>query len=58
MSRMRADLVLTARVLDKDNHNAVLYERRIVDTPEIDRSLTTAEFQALTGMHWAVCSRT
>ena len=49
MSRMRADLVLTARVLDKDNHNAVLYERRIVDTPEIDRSLTTAEVLALTG---------
>ena len=49
MSRMRADLVLTARVLDKDNHNAVLYERRIVDTPEIDRSLTTAEVLALSG---------
>jgi len=49
MSRMGADVVLTARVLDKDNLNAVLYERRFVDTPEIDRSLTTAEFLALTG---------
>jgi hypothetical protein len=43
MSRMGADVVLTARVLDKDNLNAVLYERRLVDTPEIDRSLSTAE---------------
>ena len=50
MTRAKQNLILTARVLDKTNQNAVLYERTVVDTPLVDHSLTTAEFQAITGM--------
>jgi hypothetical protein len=50
MTRVQTNLVLTARVLDKDNQLAVLYQRSVVDTPQADPSLTTAEVEALTGM--------
>jgi hypothetical protein len=51
MTRVQTNLVLTARVLDKDNQLAVLYQRSVVDTPQVDPSLTTAEVEAMTGMH-------
>lgn len=44
-------VILTARVLDKENKNAVLYERSVVDTPKVDRTLTQAEMEAASGMH-------
>lgn len=50
LTRVTQGLILTARVLDKANHNAVLYERSVVDTPKVDRSLTEAEQQAASGM--------
>ena len=31
--------------------NAVLYERSVVDTPGVDRTLTQAEMEAASGMH-------
>ena len=50
LTRVGANLVVTARVLDKDNQEAVLYERSVVDTPQVDPTLTAAEIEALTGM--------
>jgi len=50
LTRVRTNLVLTARLLDKDNHDAVLYQRAVVDTPEADPSLTAEAVQALTGI--------
>jgi hypothetical protein len=53
LTRVNPNVVLTARVLDKDNHNAVLYERSVVDTPAVDRCLTTDEVFAASGMNLA-----
>jgi len=50
MTRVSPDVILTARILDKANDNAVLYERSVVDTPNVDRTLTTAEMEAASGM--------
>ena len=50
LTRVRTNLVLTARLLDKDNHDAVLYQRAVVDTPESDPSLTAEAVHALTGI--------
>ena len=44
------NVILTARVLDKDSGGAVLYERGIVDTPASDPSLDSAQIAAMTGM--------
>ena len=44
------NVILTARVLDKGNGGAVLYERGIVDTPASDPSLDSAQIAAITGM--------
>ena len=44
------NVILTARVLDKSNGGAVLYERSIVDTPASDPSLNSAQIAAITGM--------
>src|SRR4029434_9962127 len=44
------DVILTARILDKANNNAVLYERSVVDTPNVDRTLTETEMEAASGM--------
>jgi len=49
-TRVVPDLILTSRILDKANHNAVLYERSFVDTPNVDRTLTQAELLAASGM--------
>jgi len=44
-----SNVILTARVLDKSNGGAVLYERSIVDTPASDPSLDSAQIAAITG---------
>jgi hypothetical protein len=44
------DLIVTGRVLDKANHNAVLYERSIVDTPNADPTLSTDELEERSGL--------
>lgn len=44
------NVILTARVLDKSNGEAVLYERSTVDTPASDPSLSSAQITAITGM--------
>jgi hypothetical protein len=49
-TRVAPNLILTVRILDKTNHNAVLYERSVVDTPNVDRTLTQAELYAASGM--------
>jgi hypothetical protein len=54
MTRMQTNLVLTARVLEKGGQGAVLFERSVVDTPGVDPTLTTAEFETLTGMHFSI----
>jgi hypothetical protein len=51
VTRVNPNVILTARVLDKENSNAVLYERSVVDTPNVDRTLTQAEMEAASGMH-------
>jgi hypothetical protein len=50
LTRVSPNLIITARVLDKANDNAVLYERSVVDTPSVDRTLTEAEMEAASGM--------
>lgn len=49
LTRDGANMIVTTRVLDKANQNAVVFERSFVDTPAVDSSLTTAQFAALTG---------
>ena len=51
VTRANANAILTARVLDKDQQNAVLYEHSVVDTPQADRSLSSAELLAVSGMN-------
>jgi hypothetical protein len=51
ITRVNPNVILTVRVLDKENNNAVLYERSVVDTPSVDRTLTQAEMEAASGMH-------
>jgi hypothetical protein len=46
VTRVSPNVILTARVLDKANNNAVLYERSVVDTPNVDRTLTQTEMDA------------
>jgi len=50
LTRAGANALLTTRVLDKGNPNLVLYERSVVDTPNADPALTSAELQNLSGM--------
>jgi hypothetical protein len=49
LTRDGLNMIVTTRVLDKGNQNAVVFERSFVDTPGVDASLTTAQFAALTG---------
>jgi hypothetical protein len=44
------NVILTARVLDKGNGEAVLYERSTVDTPASDPRLNSAQLAAITGV--------
>ena len=52
LTRVNPNLVITIRVLDKADPNTVLYQHSVVDSPSADPTLTTAQFQALTGMRW------
>jgi len=54
LTRTDPNLVLTARVLDKDNQETVLYQRSFVDTPQADPTLTSAELLALSGMNLTI----
>ena len=51
LTRVSPNVIITVRILDKANGNAVLYERHAVDTPNVDRSLTHADMDAASGMH-------
>ena len=51
VTRVSPNVIITTRVLDKANDNAVLYERSVVDTPNVDRTLTQTELEAASGMH-------
>jgi hypothetical protein len=50
VTRVSPNVIITTRVLDKANDNAVLYERSVVDTPNVDRTLTQLELEAVSGM--------
>ena len=50
MTQVSPNVIITARILDKANNNAVLYERSVVDTPDVDRTLTDPEMEAASGM--------
>jgi hypothetical protein len=50
MTRVDPNVIVTARILDKANDNAVLYQRSVVDTPNVDRTLTETEMEAVSGM--------
>lgn len=51
VTRVNPNVIITTRVLDKANNNAVLYERSAVDTPGVDPTLTESELEAASGMH-------
>lgn len=51
LTRVDPNVVVTVRVLDKENQEAVLYQRSVVDTPQADPTLTQAELLALSGMN-------
>jgi hypothetical protein len=50
LTRVSPNVIITTRVLDKENDNAVLYERSVVDTPNVDHTLTRTELAAASGM--------
>jgi hypothetical protein len=50
LTRAGQNVLLTARVLDKDNQNAVIYERTVLDTPASDPSLSHAQLMAIAGV--------
>jgi hypothetical protein len=50
LTRDNANVILTARVLDKSQANAVVFERSFVDTPAVDPSLSANEFRQKTGI--------
>jgi hypothetical protein len=52
LTRRQTDLIITTRVLDKANPGIVLFQHAVVDTPASDPTLTTAQFQALTGIRF------
>jgi len=51
VTRVNPNVIITTRILDKANNNAVLYERSAVDTPRVDRTLTEMELESASGMH-------
>lgn len=54
LTRVDPNVTLTVRVLDKDNREAVLYQRSVVDTPQADPTLTSGELLAMSGMNLTV----
>ncbi|HRY50570.1 MAG TPA: right-handed parallel beta-helix repeat-containing protein [Candidatus Paceibacterota bacterium] len=53
LTRDNPNVIVTVRVLDKDHQNAVRYERSVVDTPQVDRTLSSAQVLAASGMNLA-----
>jgi hypothetical protein len=49
LTRAEKNVLLTARVLDKDNQNAVIYERTVLDTPASDPTVSHTQFSAIAG---------
>jgi len=49
-SRVDPNVIVTARVLDKADPNVVLDALTMVDTPQADPSLTTVEYEQVSGM--------
>jgi hypothetical protein len=60
LTRVGSDVKITTRVLDKDNANAVLFERSVTDTPQADPVLSNRAVRGtlsgpdLPGTPWAV----
>jgi sugar lactone lactonase YvrE len=60
LTRRGSDLEITTRILDKDNANAVLFERTVTDTPQADPVLPNRAVRGalsgpdLPGTPWAV----
>jgi hypothetical protein len=54
LTRVDLNMVVTARVLDKDNGEAVLFQRTVVDTPKADPTLSSADLLAASGMKISV----
>jgi hypothetical protein len=52
VTRVKPNLVVTARLLDKLDPSKVMYQRIVVDTPNADPTFNAAQFRALTGMTW------
>lgn len=50
LTRTNLNVVITARVLTKGSPGSVLYARSVVDTPNADPALTSAEFLSLSGL--------
>lgn len=48
-TRVGSDLRINTRVLDKDNANAVLFDRTVTDTPEVDPVLPNRAFRGVIG---------
>lgn len=49
LTRANPNVILTGRVLDKNNPNAVLYQHSVVDTPGVDPTFSQAQVAELTG---------
>jgi hypothetical protein len=50
LTRVGSDVKITTRVLDKDNANAVLFERTVTDTPQADPVLPNRAGRGMIGM--------
>ena len=50
LTRVGSDVKITTRVLDKDNANAVLFERSVTDTPQADPVLPNRAVRGMIGM--------
>jgi hypothetical protein len=50
LTRVRTNLVITARVLEKGGQEAVLFERRVLDTSRKDPTLSSNEVYAVSGL--------
>jgi hypothetical protein len=50
LTRVGPDVKITTRVLDKDNANAVLFERTVTDTPQADPVLPNRAVRGMIGM--------
>jgi len=51
LTKSKANVIITTRLLDKAHPDVVLYERSFEDTPNPDPALTSAELQSLSGMN-------